>query len=99
MLKKLGAPVHLRGYKQMRDLIAIVYENKNYKKIKYSDLYRELGEKYGVKAADRTLRYFVYYIFSQKNNNEYIDKIFGYRSTEPSLIEFVEAIVDELKLQ
>lgn len=102
ILKKLGAPAHLRGYKQMRQLIAIVYENDSQKKIRYAELYRKLGQKYGAKTADRTLRYFLDFIVANKDSNEYFRDIFGYNigdRKEPTITEFVEVIVDELKLQ
>lgn len=95
-LVEIGIPIHLRGYKMIKYLLIEILKNNNYKKIKFSDLYKIISAKFGVSRSsiEKNIRDAVR-IASEKCEEKIWIKYFGmsndksrYKPTNREFIEF-----------
>lgn len=103
LLKELGAPCHILGYKYSCDAIIYIL-NKEVKDISMTkELYPYVANLHGTTSSrvERAIRHLIEKSWS-RGNIEYIDSLFGYRISKekgkPTNSEFLYAIADYLEL-
>lgn len=104
LLKNMGMPVNLSGYRYMVTLISEYLKKEDIYRERFTEAYYMLADKYNKRwgSIERGLRYAMEQTFLNQNV-ELIERIFGYSISKntglPKLSQFVYTIVEYLKFQ
>ena len=103
LLKRLGIPSHLMGYKYLNDAIQMVCKDISLLNSITLKVYPAVAEKFHASAqqVERSIRYAIEAAFST-GNLEVIDQVFGYtvnsKKGKPTNSEFIAMVTDHILL-
>lgn len=99
LLKKIGMPAHIRGYKFIKEILFKVLEKNDILDWNITNLYKIIGKKFNIKGAtiERSVRYAIALSMSRCDHNVW-SKYFGYSVQDNTTnSEFIASICDYLK--
>ena len=103
LLKRLGIPGHLIGYKYLNEAVRMVCEDMSLLSSVTLKVYPRVARKYNATASqvERSIRYAIEAAFST-GNLEIIDQVFGYtvnsKKGKPTNSEFIAMVTDHILL-
>ncbi len=104
MLREFGIPVHIKGYRYLRDGIILSMEDENMLSYITKFLYPALAKKYNTSAScvERAIRHAIEVAWS-RGNKTVLEGVLGYSHVmldkRPTNSEFIGMIVENLKLK
>ena len=104
ILREIGIPSHIKGYRYLKEAIMELYYNSNYLGQITKTLYPEIARRNNSSTAkvERAIRHAIEAAWD-RGNVESLDSIFGYTissdKAKPTNSEFIALIADKLKLE
>lgn len=100
-IQRLGVPVHIKGYKYLKEAIIMCLKDWHNMDKVTKILYPAIAEKYGTttKGVESSIRHAIEVVWERGDLN-YIQKVFGYtvsaKKVRPTNSEFITMIVNSL---
>ena len=101
LLKKIGMPAHIKGYKFVKEILVKILEKNDILECSITNLYKRIGKKFNVKGAtiERNIRYAIGISMSRCDHKTW-SKYFGpdiWHKEQPTNFEFIVSIYDYLR--
>lgn len=99
ILRKIGIPANVRGYRYVRTAIIMVYNDSRILEAITKELYPEVARRYKTTCAkvERAIRHAIYIAYT-RGNMDAMDKYFEYDGLKPTNSQFIATIVDFLDM-
>lgn len=102
LLKKIGMPAHIKGYKFVKEILIKILEKNDILDWNITNLYKTIGKKFNVKSTtiERNIRYAIGLSMSRCDHNIW-SRYFGtavWYKEYPTNSEFIASICDYLKI-
>ncbi|MCQ4085876.1 sporulation transcription factor Spo0A [Saccharibacillus sp. JS10] len=104
IINEIGIPVHVRGYKYLREAITMVYHNIEILGSITKTLYPSIAEKYGTTSSrvERAIRHAIELAWA-RGSVQNMSELFGYtvsiNKSKPTNSEFIAMIADKLRIE
>ena len=104
MLRRLGVPVHIKGYDYLVDAISLMCDDDTYKSAITKRLYPDIAKKNKTTQSrvERAIRHAIE-VGMKRADNEYLEEIFSYSYSsergKPTNAEYIACLSRELELK